>query len=101
MAGRKGRSGGARPGAGRPKKPPVLAVLAPTADPLAWLRAAMADNSLDMRLRIDAAKALLPFVHARKGDAKKVERLDAAKEAAKGKYSPMAPPKLAAVRPIK
>lgn len=34
-------------------------------DPLDYLKATMADTGLDMRLRVEAAKALLPYQHAK------------------------------------
>jgi len=74
MAGIKGRSGGARknaggarPGAGRPlgarNKPRLIDDLPETADPLQWLLAAMNHEALPLRLRVSAAKALMPFMH--------------------------------------
>lgn len=102
MVGMKGRSGGARansggacPGAGAPKRPvPKLDTVAVT-DPKVFLMAVMNDAGTDARLRIDAAKALLPFVH-HKLDAggKKELVLIAAKKAATGRFAPSAPPKL-------
>ena len=62
--------GGARPGAGRKrgtKNPRTIArneaarLLPYCIDPLQWLLALMADNRQDLRLRIDAAIALLPY----------------------------------------
>ena len=38
-----------------------------TRNPLTFLRAAMADENAPLRLRVAAAKGLLPFVHARGG----------------------------------
>jgi hypothetical protein len=62
--------GGARPGAGRPRKSAAPAVDVPTpADapltPLALLEAVMLDTRQDLALRVSAAKALLPYRHAR------------------------------------
>lgn len=114
MAGVKGRSGGARPGSGRKKKPPVLladdligsepppvtesAILAPPGgdpDSIRFLRAAVNHPGLDVKLRIDAAKALAPYEAQRKGEGgKKDEQGAAAKRAAGGKFAPAAPPKL-------
>jgi phage terminase small subunit len=59
----------------------------------------MNDAKADLKIRADAAKALLPFVHAKKGEVgagKKEQAVDAARKAA-GKFSAAAPPKLAAV----
>ena len=64
-------------------------------DPKHFLMAAMNDGELDDKLRIDAAKALMPFVHSKLGEGgKKDQRQDAAKKAAGGKFAASAPPKL-------
>lgn len=74
MAGIKGRSGGARknsggarPGAGRPvgsrNRPVLVHGLPATADPLQWLLNAMNHEALPLRVRLAAAKALMPFMH--------------------------------------
>lgn len=104
MAGVKGRSGGARPntggarpGAGRKPNPPVLIDLSLVyEDPEKFLRAVMNDSATDAKLRVDAAKALMPYVHERKGDAgKKAAQNEAAKQVA-SRFSASAPPKLVA-----
>lgn len=99
MAGQPGRSGGARPGAGRPKKEPVVLVLASTYDdPEKFLRAVMNDSGSDAKLRVDAAKALMPFVHPKKGESsgKKEQSQAAAKSAAAGKFGVRQGPRLVA-----
>jgi phage terminase small subunit len=64
-------------------------------DPKAFLIAAMNDGRTEPKLRVDAAKALMPFVHAKIGEAgKKDARSDAAKKAGAGKFGAAAPPKL-------
>lgn len=64
-------------------------------DPKDFLSAAMNAPELDMRQRIDSAKALMPFTHQKLGEGgKKDEKLTAAKTAAKGLFSPGAAPKL-------
>ena len=94
MAGKPGRSGGARAGAGRKKAPTVRA---PYDDPLAFLRAVWTgDIDAGIRLQVDAAKAALPYLHQRSPGKK-----ERAKEAARGvarRFSAPAPPKLAIVR---
>lgn len=66
--------GGARRGAGRKqgtKNPRTIAraaaarLLPYSADPLAWLLALMTDTRQDIRLRVEAARALMPFIHAK------------------------------------
>ena len=68
--------GGARKGAGRKqgtKNPRTIAAneaarLLPYADdPLQWLLALMRDPRQDLRHRVEAARALLPYYHARQG----------------------------------
>ena len=66
-------------------------------DPKSFLLAAMNDGALDAKLRIDAAKALMPFTHNKLGEGgKKDQRQDAARKAGAGKFGSAAPPKLAA-----
>jgi phage terminase small subunit len=66
------KRGGARPGAGRPRKTVLLAgapvaqlPIAEQGSPGAFLLALLRDESIETKLRIDAAKALLPFWHVR------------------------------------
>ena len=88
MAGKPGRSGGARPGAGRPKKAPAVVVVPPVQDPLAFLASVMNDPKADAVLRLNAAKALLPFVHRRVAAGKKVDHAaDAAAIATRGRFA--------------
>jgi phage terminase small subunit len=69
-----------------------------TDDPKQFLTAVMNHPGVDGRLRIDAAKTLLPFTHAKLAEqGKKVERANAAKEAGAGKFAAAQPPKLALV----
>jgi phage terminase small subunit len=93
MAGKPGRSGGARPGAGRPPKDPdILAIAATYDDPMKFLRAVMNDSATEAKLRVDAAKALMPFVHQKLGEGgKKEARQEAAKKVA-SRFAPAAPP---------
>ena len=76
MAGIKGRSGGARKnaggrraGAGRPlgsrNRPRLIHGLPETSDPLQWLLALKNHPGAPLRLRMSAAKALLPYCHER------------------------------------
>lgn len=65
--------GGRRAGAGRPRNPPVLVELPRTDCAMQWLLAAMNCPALPLPLRLDCARALLPYWHhkqpqsARKG----------------------------------
>lgn len=97
MAGVKGKSGGARPGAGRKPAAPILSESPSllTKDSMAFLVAVMNDVETDMKVRTDAAKALLAFQHRKPGEAgKKDERAEAAKRVSGGKFAAAAPPKL-------
>lgn len=66
-------------------------------DPKAFLLAAMNDIELDPKQRIDAAKALMPFMHARLGEGGKKEQKQEAASKVASKFSTAAPPRLAAV----
>ena len=97
MAGAKGRSGGARSGAGRKPQETVLIDSTDllTSDPTQFLTALMNDPAADIKLRADAAKALLNAeLRSQEAKGKKEERNDAAKRASTNKFAPSAPPKL-------
>ncbi|VGQ11778.1 hypothetical protein SB5439_04994 [Klebsiella variicola] len=65
-------------------------------DPIDFLRAAMNNPALDIDQRKDAAKALLPYLHSKKGEGgKKDAKSDAAKKAASRFVQPQ-PPRLVA-----
>lgn len=99
MAGAKGRSGGARPGAGRkPKDPAEEQTIATSGNqtPLGFLLAVMNDNALADKLRLEAAKTAAQYVHPKKGEGgKKDDAADRAKAAAGGKFGPRQGPRLA------
>lgn len=64
-------------------------------DPKAFLLAAMNDPMLEPKLRIDSAKALMPFTHTKMGEGgKKDGRAAAAKTASTGRFGAPPPPKL-------
>lgn len=129
MAGVKGRSGGARvntggarPGAGRPRKNPEFSVGgdrlnksrakafkldppatsgAPSETPvqttynkaLTYLMYVVNDPETDPRLRVRAAVAAAQYQQVKAGDGGKREgQADAAKKAGGGKFAPAAPP---------
>lgn len=55
--------GGRRAGAGRPRKPPVLVSDLPyESDPARWLLNLMRRQASPMKIRTEAAKALLPYL---------------------------------------
>jgi phage terminase small subunit len=97
MAGIPGRSGGARPGAGRkPKEPTIVQLAATYDDPAKFLAAVMNDIETDVKVRTDAAKALMPYKHARIGEGGKKEQRQKDAEKVAGRFSAGAPPKLVA-----
>ena len=93
--------GGARKGAGRlaggqnsatREANEAARSLPQTNDPVAWLTALMSDSNQGVRLRIEAAKALLPYVHAKKAKGVKAEKQEAAKKAGAGRFASSMPP---------
>ena len=112
MAGVKGRSGGARPGAGRkpqpkaPPPPPVVVEVPPEVeqqrpdasepkDMLEYLQDVALGRIATTPLQLRAAIAAVQYTHTKRHDGgKKEERADAAKKAAGGRFAPKAPPKL-------
>lgn len=100
MAGVKGRSGGARPGAGRKKNVENEgAEYTPDttgATPLEVLQKMMNDPEVPIVQRIKAAAAAAPYLHQKLGEGgKKDQQQDAAKKVA-SRFAPSAPPKLVA-----
>ena len=62
-------------------------------DPMTFLLSIMNDPSAEGRVRLDAAKALLPFMHQKKGEGgKKSDAADKAKKAAGGRFAASPPP---------
>ena len=122
MAGSPGRSGGARAGAGRPKKiksdgggaavqtslekqPHGGALKRSNATPVEIEDRDMLQLLKDIALgrveatstQVRAAVAAVQYTHTKKGDGgKKDEDADKAKKAGSGKFAPAAPPKLVA-----
>lgn len=103
MAGKPGRSGGARPGAGRKKVPPVA--IAPEAakvvdgeplDPRPTLELIALGHMEVSAQQFKALMGLLPYTHTKKGEGgKKEQRQDDAKKVA-GRFAAAAPPRLVA-----
>lgn len=104
MAGVKGKSGGpransggARPGAGRPKKvaPPVVEL--EERDMLTLLKDIALGRVDATTGQIRAAIAAVQYTHTKRGDGgKKEEAAGRAKKAGGGKFASAAPPKLVA-----
>lgn len=102
MAGKPGKSGGARAGAGRPPKQHEEKLTIATngkQTPLEFLLSVMNDNAIEDRLRLDAAKTAAQYVHPKKGEGGiKDAKQDAAKRAGTGKFGAAAPPRLVSSR---
>lgn len=109
MAGVKGRSGGprnnsggARPGAGRPRKHADDSDMSPIPlgdmDMLEMLQKVALGEIEASPLQVRAAIAAVQYIHPKKGEGgKKSDKADAAKEAGK-KFSPAPAPPLRAVK---
>jgi phage terminase small subunit len=101
MATTPGKHGGARPGSGPKKREAVkMSIPVPVTeslahkDPKIFLMALMNDLEADIKIRADAAKSLMPFMHAKLEAGVKDAKADAAKKAGAGKFGAAAPPKL-------
>lgn len=93
MPGVKGKSGGARRGAGRKPEPSVPS---DDADPLSFLRKVWMGQLDASPAQVRAASAALPFVHGRIGEGgKKDQRNEEAKKVA-SRFAVGVPPRLAA-----
>ncbi len=95
--------GGARPGAGRPRKVPGMYSPPPASDSVKFQSAldfAMAvinDPAAPLEAKIRLAVAVMPFQHMRLAErraSKKGEAAEAAKKAARGTFAVPAGPKL-------
>lgn len=88
----------AQPPAAQPETPPPVpagsVMLAMQhKDPKTFLMAVMNDIATDIKLRTDAAKALMPFEHQKLGEGgKKDAKNEAAKKVAAGRFATAAPP---------
>jgi len=96
------RASPASPLAEPPPLPPVpsfdVSAVLMHSDPRAFLVAAMNDPALEAKLRIDAAKALMPFTHAKLGEGgKKDQKNEEAKKIA-SRFGAARPPALKAVK---
>jgi len=93
MAGAKGRSGGARPGAGRKAKPKPPPVLIAECDMLKLLLDVATGKVEATPLQVRAAIAAVQYTHAKKGEGgKKEEQADKAKKAGAGRFAAGTPP---------
>ena len=93
--GARANSGGARPGSGPKPKPKQKLAIPRKTDPLKFLLSVMNDADVDAQLRVRAAVAAAQYVHAKRGEGGKKEAAEqAAQNAASGRFTPAAPPKL-------
>ncbi|MDR5777543.1 MULTISPECIES: terminase small subunit [unclassified Caballeronia] len=67
-----------------------------TRDALEFLIAVFNDPMTEPKLRVDSAKAVVPYQHAKKGEGGKKELRDEAAKKVASKFAPAAPPKLVA-----
>lgn len=63
-------------------------------DPLDFLKFVMNDRAEDIDTRKDAAKAMLPYVHSKKGEGGKKDAKHAAAKEVASRFAGMAPPQL-------
>lgn len=63
-------------------------------DPLEFLKSVMNNREEDIDTRKDAAKAMLPYLHSKKGEGGKKDAKQAAAKAVASKFMGMAPPQL-------
>lgn len=103
MAGVKGKSGGARPGAGRKKKPtvPIVPEVAKVEDgkpfdPRPTLELVALGLMEVSAQQYKALTALLPYVHQKIGEGGKKDQRNAAAKKVASRFAPSAPPKLVA-----
>ena len=77
-------------------EPDIVTIEIPeTEDPKVFLTALMNCPKAGVKARLEAAKALLPFEHAKPGEKGQKERkAEAAREAGKGRFATAGPPKL-------
>ncbi|MDD1976939.1 terminase small subunit [Pseudomonas tussilaginis] len=67
-------------------------------DPKAFLLATMNDFEAEPKLRVDAAKALMPFIHPRKGEGGKKDEKEQAAQRAASRFGASAAPPLRSVK---
>lgn len=98
MAGTKGKSGGARPGAGRPPKPkpvPVPVQHAGDRDMLKMLQDVALGIVQASPIQVRAAIAAVQYTHVKRGDGgKKDDAAEKAVKASGGRFASSAPPQL-------
>lgn len=87
MAGVKGKSGGARPGAGRKPKPqPEVQKLSASLDMLSMLQQVALGQVQATPLQVRAAIAAVQYTHAKKGEAGKKDEKQSAADRVASKF---------------
>ena len=82
--------------------PPLDAIeIPPTADPVEFLTKVMNEPAADLRLRIDAAKAMLPFKHKKLGEGGKKDQANDKAKTVASRFSAGAPPGPPALKAVK
>jgi phage terminase small subunit len=94
----------AHPGAGQTRSLPTgpgpadIIEIPHTADPIEFLTVVMNQPAADLRYRMDAAKAMLPFKHKKLGEGGKKEQAGEKAKSVASRFSAGAPPALKAVK---
>lgn len=83
--------GGRRPGAGRPRKLPVVNNFA---DPLDFLKATWAGEISPTAMQVRAAVAAMPYTHKKLGEGGKKDQTQRAAEKVASRFAPVSPPRL-------
>jgi phage terminase small subunit len=94
MPGAKGRSGGARSGAGRPRKEPPKPVPLADRDMLQLLQDIALGRVDATPMQVKAAVAAVQYTHAKKGESGKKAEKEANAKAAASKFSRLPPPRV-------
>lgn len=77
--------------------PVTLIEIPETEDPKVFLLAVMNKEDLDVKIRVDAAKTVMPFVHTKKGEGGKKDQANETAKKIAGGFVANQPPKLKAV----
>lgn len=93
---RKSAPGASAKSAPAPLQPLDAIEIPATADPVEFLTNVMNEPAADLRLRIDAAKAMLPFKHKKLGEGGKKEQVGEKAKSVAGRFGQAAAPRLAA-----
>ena len=93
------RAAGGAAGAGAPALSPLadnLVDIPTTSDPMEFLTNVMNEPTVDLRIRTDVAKAMLPFKHKKLGEGGKKDQVGERAKSVAGRFGQAAAPRLAA-----